>query len=132
MKTKKANANNVNSVIDVQGQSVKGVGRTSLDGLVNIDLTYGNGRYYLKDNNRKIYIYDLKNQVSEQDISYYVRYYYGRHNQMLLDRSELVSNYNNNFANNNQVNSVDAYVNMVNLMIIIKINYPEIVLIIEV
>ncbi|MCC5423662.1 M4 family metallopeptidase [Clostridium botulinum] len=110
--TKKANANNVNSVIDVQGQSVKGVGRTSLDGLVNIDLTYGNGRYYLKDNNRKIYIYDLKNQVSEQDISYYVRYYYGRHNQMLLDRSELVSNYNNNFANNNQVNSVDAYVNM--------------------
>ncbi len=60
MKTKKANANNVNSVIDVQGQSVKGVGRTSLDGLVNIDLTYGNGRYYLKDNNRKIYIYDLK------------------------------------------------------------------------
>ncbi|ACQ54777.1 M4 family metallopeptidase [Clostridium botulinum] len=110
--TKKANANNMNSVIDVQGQSVKGVGRTSLDGLVNIDLTYGNGRYYLKDNNRKIYIYDLKNQVSEQDISYYVRYYYGRHNQMLLDRSELVSNYNNNFANNNQVNSVDAYVNM--------------------
>ncbi|MBY6756817.1 M4 family metallopeptidase [Clostridium botulinum] len=110
--TKKANANNVNSVIDVQGQSVKGVGRTSLDGLVNIDLTYGNGQYYLKDNNRKIYIYDLKNQVSEQDISYYVRYYYGRHNQMLLNRSELVSNYNNNFVNNNQVNSVDAYVNM--------------------
>ncbi|RFM19826.1 peptidase M4 family protein [Clostridium botulinum] len=110
--TKKANANNVNSVIDVQGQSVKGVGRTSLDGLVNIDLTYGNGQYYLKDNNRKIYIYDLKNQVSEQDISYYVRYYYGRHDQMLLNRSELVSNYNNNFVNNNQVNSVDAYVNM--------------------
>ncbi len=57
---KKANASNVNSVTDVQGQSVKGIGRTSLDGLVNLDLTYGNGRYYLKDNNRKIYLYDLK------------------------------------------------------------------------
>ncbi len=58
---KKANkATNVNNIVNVQGQSVKGVGRTSLDGLVDIDLTYGYGRYYLKDNNRKIYIYDLK------------------------------------------------------------------------
>ncbi len=60
LKMKLKKASNANSVIDVQGQSVKGVGRTSLDGLVNIDLTYGNGRYYLKDSNKNIYLYDLK------------------------------------------------------------------------
>ncbi|EQB4337174.1 M4 family metallopeptidase, partial [Clostridium botulinum] len=110
---KKANkANNVNSIVDVQGQSVKGVGRTSLDGLVNIDLTYGYGRYYLKDNNRKIYIYDLKNQVNDTDLESYLTRYPGQHNEALMSRSELVSNYNNNFITNDQVNSVDAYVNM--------------------
>ncbi|MCW6109613.1 M4 family metallopeptidase [Clostridium sporogenes] len=112
---KKANASNVNSVTDVQGQSVKGMGRTSLDGLVNLDLTYGNGRYYLKDNNRKIYLYDLKNQVSGDDLYRYIieHYYYGapEYKQRLMSQSELVSNSNNNFINDNQVNSVDAYVN---------------------
>ncbi|NFM77730.1 peptidase M4 family protein [Clostridium botulinum] len=110
---KKANkANNVNSIVDVQGQSVKGVGRTSLDGLVNIDLTYGYGRYYLKDNNRKIYIYDLKNQVNDTDLENYLTWYPGNHNEALMGRSELVSNSNNNFVDNDKVNSVDAYVNM--------------------
>ncbi|ENK0836841.1 peptidase M4 family protein [Clostridium botulinum] len=113
IEAKKANkATNVNSIVNVQGQSVKGVGRTSLDGLVNIDLTYGYGRYYLKDNNRKIYIYDLKNQVNDTDLENYLTWYPGNHNEALMSRSELVSNYNNNFVDNDKVNSVDAYVNM--------------------
>ncbi|APQ78093.1 M4 family metallopeptidase [Clostridium botulinum] len=102
-------ASNANSVIDVQGQSVKGVGRTSLDGLVNIDLTYGNGKYYLKDSNKNIYLYDLKNQVDEDDLYYYLSS--PNYKQMLMSKSELISNHNNNFIADNQVNSVDAYVN---------------------
>ncbi|MHB9924479.1 M4 family metallopeptidase [Clostridium botulinum] len=102
-------ASNANSVIDVQGQSVKGVGRTSLDGLVNIDLTYGNGRYYLKDSNKNIYLYDLKNQVDEYDLYNYLSR--PNYKQILMSKSELISNYNNNFIADNQVNSVDAYVN---------------------
>ncbi|WP_061342311.1 M4 family metallopeptidase [Clostridium botulinum] len=102
-------ASNENSVIDVQGQSVKGVGRTSLDGLVNIDLTYGNGRYYLKDSNKNIYLYDLKNQVDEYDLYNYLSR--PNYKQILMSKSELISNYNNNFIADNQVNSVDAYVN---------------------
>ncbi len=108
--TKKTN--NVNSVTDIQGQSVKGVGRTSLNGLVNIDLTYGNGRYYLKDNNRKIYLYDLKNQVDLKDLNDFYDSPKGGHNEELMRRSELVSNSNNNFVDDDQVNSVDAYTNM--------------------
>ncbi|WP_434296493.1 M4 family metallopeptidase [Clostridium sporogenes] len=111
-KNENKKTNNVNSVTDVQGQSVKGVGRTSLNGLVNIDLTYGNGRYYLKDNNRKIYLYDLKNQVDFNDLSDFYDYSNGHHNEELMRRSELVSNSNNNFVDNDQVNSVDAYANM--------------------
>ncbi|MCC5428083.1 M4 family metallopeptidase [Clostridium botulinum] len=102
-------ASNANSVIDVQGQSVKGVGRTSLDGLVNIDLTYGNGKYYLKDSNKNIYLYDLKNQVDEYDLYNYLSR--PNYKQILMSKSELISNYNNNFIADNQVNSVDAYVN---------------------
>ncbi|KEI75610.1 peptidase M4 [Clostridium botulinum B2 128] len=102
-------ASNANSVIDVQGQSVKGVGRTSLDGLVNIDITYGNGKYYLKDSNKKIYLYDLKNQVDEYDLYNYLSR--PNYKQILMSKSELISNYNNNFIADNQVNSVDAYVN---------------------
>ncbi|APQ74620.1 peptidase M4 [Clostridium botulinum] len=102
-------ASNANNVIDVQGQSVKGVGRTSLDGLVNIDITYGNGKYYLKDSNKKIYLYDLKNQVDEYDLYNYLSR--PNYKQILMSKSELISNYNNNFIADNQVNSVDAYVN---------------------
>ncbi|NFD78716.1 M4 family metallopeptidase [Clostridium botulinum] len=102
-------ASNANNVIDVQGQSVKGVGRTSLDGLVNIDVTYGNGKYYLKDSNKNIYLYDLKNQVNEYDLYNYLSR--PNYKQILMSKSELISNYNNNFIANNQVNSVDAYVN---------------------
>ncbi|AJD27196.1 M4 family metallopeptidase [Clostridium botulinum] len=102
-------ASNANNVIDVQGQSVKGVGRTSLDGLVNIDITYGNGKYYLKDSNKNIYLYDLKNQVDEYDLYNYLSR--PNYKQILMSKSELISNYNNNFIADNQVNSVDAYVN---------------------
>ncbi|WP_061320525.1 M4 family metallopeptidase [Clostridium botulinum] len=102
-------ASNANNVIDVQGQSVKGVGRTSLDGLVNIDVTYGNGKYYLKDSNKNIYLYDLKNQVDEYDLYNYLSR--PNYKQILMSKSELISNYNNNFIADNQVNSVDAYVN---------------------
>ncbi|MFV3012278.1 M4 family metallopeptidase [Clostridium botulinum] len=102
-------ASNANNVIDVQGQSVKGVGKTSLDGLVNIDVTYGNGKYYLKDSNKNIYLYDLKNQVDEYDLYNYLSR--PNYKQILMSKSELISNYNNNFIANNQVNSVDAYVN---------------------
>ncbi|KEJ00817.1 peptidase M4 [Clostridium botulinum A2B7 92] len=102
-------ASNANNVIDVQGQSVKGVGKTSLDGLVNIDVTYGNGKYYLKDSNKNIYLYDLKNQVDEYDLYNYLSR--PNYKQILMSKSELISNYNNNFIADNQVNSVDAYVN---------------------
>ncbi|KEI99388.1 peptidase M4 [Clostridium botulinum A2B3 87] len=102
-------ASNANNVIDVQGQSVKGVGRTSLDGLVNIDVTYGNGKYYLKDSNKNIYLYDLKNQINEYDLYNYLSR--PNYKQILMSKSELISNYNNNFIADNQVNSVDAYVN---------------------
>ncbi len=39
-------------------------------------------------------------------------WYPGNHNEALMGRSELVSNSNNNFVDNDKVNSVDAYVNM--------------------
>ncbi|WP_434283833.1 M4 family metallopeptidase [Clostridium botulinum] len=109
IKNEAKKASNANNVIDVQGQSVKGVGRTSLDGLVNIDVTYGNGKYYLKDSNKNIYLYDLKNQVNEYDLYNYLSR--PNYKQILMSKSELISNYNNNFIADNQVNSVDAYVN---------------------
>ncbi len=112
MKLKKIKTKKINNIINVQGQSVKGIGKTSLNGLVNIDLTYSNGRYYLKDNNRKIYLYDLKNQVGENDLNNYLILYPERHNEALMNRSELISNYNNSFVSNDKVNSVDAYVNI--------------------
>ncbi|WP_242825313.1 M4 family metallopeptidase, partial [Clostridium sporogenes] len=106
---------NTNNITDVQGQSVKGKGKTNLDGIVDIDLTYKDGKYYLKDSNKNIYLYDLKNQVNDDDLYSYIidYYYYGGPNykQKLMSKSELVSNENNNFINDNQVNSVDAYVN---------------------
>ncbi|NFA62289.1 M4 family metallopeptidase [Clostridium sporogenes] len=108
-------SSNANNVIDVQGQTVKGKGRTSLDGIIDIDLTYKNGNYYLKDSSKNIYVYDLKNKVSANDLSMYIRdYYYGgpHYKQRLLSKSELVSNQSNNFVNANQANSIDAYVNM--------------------
>ncbi|MGO5076067.1 M4 family metallopeptidase [Clostridium sporogenes] len=108
-------ASNTNNITDVQGQSVKGKGKTNLDGIVDIDLTYKDGKYYLKDSNKNIYLYDLKNQVNDNDLYSYIidYYYYGGPNykQKLMSKSELVSNQNNNFTNDNQVNSVDAYVN---------------------
>ncbi|WP_195923417.1 M4 family metallopeptidase [Clostridium tepidum] len=110
--TEKNKIKKINNIINVQGQSVKGIGKTSLNGLVNIDLTYSNGRYYLKDNNRKIYLYDLKNQVGENDLNNYLILYPERHNEALMNRSELISNYNNSFVSNDKVNSVDAYVNI--------------------
>ncbi|MGU9538778.1 M4 family metallopeptidase [Clostridium tepidum] len=110
--TEKNKTKKINNIINVQGQSVKGIGKTSLNGLVNIDLTYSNGRYYLKDNNRKIYLYDLKNQVGENDLNNYLILYPERHNEALMNRSELISNYNNSFVSNDKVNSVDAYVNI--------------------
>ncbi|WP_434291933.1 M4 family metallopeptidase [Clostridium botulinum] len=109
IKNEAKKASNANNVINVQGQSVKGVGRTSLDGLVNIDVTYGNGKYYLKDSNKNIYLYDLKNQVNEYDLYNYLSR--PNYKQILMSKSELISNYNNNFIADNQVNSVDAYVN---------------------
>ncbi len=47
---------NINSVINVNGETVKGQGKTTLDGIVDIDLTYKDGKYYLKDSN-KMFIY---------------------------------------------------------------------------
>ncbi len=39
---------NINNVINVNGQTVKGQGKTTSDGIVDIDLTYKDGKYYLK------------------------------------------------------------------------------------
>ncbi|EPY2273057.1 M4 family metallopeptidase [Clostridium sporogenes] len=94
---------NINSVINVNGQSTKGKGKTSLNGIVDIDLTYKDGKYYLKDSNKNIYCYDINN-------SWACLYNFPK--SYILRRSNLVENNNSNFTDDNQVTAVDAYVNL--------------------
>ncbi len=96
-------APNINSVINVNGQSTKGQGKTSLNGIVDIDLTYKDGKYYLKDSNKNIYLYDINN-------SWACLYNYPK--SYILSQSNLVENNNNNFTENKHVVAVDGYVNL--------------------
>ncbi|WP_195923415.1 M4 family metallopeptidase [Clostridium tepidum] len=96
-------SNNINSVINVNGQSTKGKGKTSLDGIVDIDLTYKDGKYYLKDSNKNIYLYDINN-------SWACLYNYPK--SYILSLSNLVENNNNKFTENKHVVAVDGYVNL--------------------
>ena len=96
-------SNNINSVINVNGQSTKGKGKTSLSGIVDIDLTYKDGKYYLKDSNKNVYLYDINN-------SWACLYNYPK--SYILNQSNLVENNNNNFTENKHVVAVDGYVNL--------------------
>ncbi|EJP6471148.1 M4 family metallopeptidase [Clostridium sp. L74] len=96
-------SNNINSVINVNGQSTKGKGKTSLNGIVDIDLTYKDGKYYLKDSNKNVYLYDINN-------SWACLYNYPK--SYILNQSNLVENNNNNFTENKHVVAVDGYVNL--------------------
>ncbi len=53
--TKKANTkvNKANNLVDVQGNIIREKGKSSLNGIVDIDLTYKDGKYYLKNSNKK-------------------------------------------------------------------------------
>ncbi|MHB9928144.1 M4 family metallopeptidase [Clostridium botulinum] len=97
-------APNINSVINVNGQSTKGQGKTSLDGIVDIDLTYKDGKYYLKDSNKNIYLYDLNNSWAPT-IGIFSKDY-------ILRRSTLVENNSNKFTEDKHVTAVDGYVNL--------------------
>ncbi len=96
-------APNINSVINVNGQSTKGQGKTSLNGIVDIDLTYKDGKYYLKDSNKNIYLYDINN-------SWACLYNYPK--SYILRQSNLVENNNNKFTDDKHVVAVDGYVNL--------------------
>ncbi|WP_434304726.1 M4 family metallopeptidase [Clostridium botulinum] len=96
-------APNINSVINVNGQSTKGQGKTSLNGIVDIDLTYKDGKYYLKDSNKNIYLYDINN-------SWACLYNYPK--SYILKQSNLVENNNNKFTDDKHVVAVDGYVNL--------------------
>ncbi|MGO5076068.1 M4 family metallopeptidase [Clostridium sporogenes] len=93
----------INSVINVDGQRAQGKGETSLNGIVDIDLTYKDGKYYLKDSDKNIYCYD---------INYSWACLYNVSKSYILRHSNLVENNNNNFTNDDQVTAVDAYVNL--------------------
>lgn len=94
---------NINSVINVNGKSSKGKGKTSLNGIVDIDLTYKDGKYYLKDSNKNVYLYDINN-------SWACLYNYPK--SYILRRSNLVDNNNNKFTDDKHVVAVDGYVNL--------------------
>ncbi|GAA0079397.1 M4 family metallopeptidase [Clostridium sp. CTA-6] len=96
-------APNINSIINVNGQSTKGQGKTSLNGIVDIDLTYKDGKYYLKDSNKNIYLYDINN-------SWACLYNYPK--SYILRQSNLVENNNNKFTDDKHVVAVDGYVNL--------------------
>ncbi|EJO5346589.1 peptidase M4 family protein [Clostridium botulinum] len=95
---------NINNVINVNGQSSKGQGKTSLNGIVDINLTYKDGKYYLKDSNKNVYLYDLNNSWAPT-LSFFSKDY-------ILRRSTLVENNSNNFTEDKYVTAIDGYVNL--------------------
>ncbi|KEI80784.1 peptidase M4 family protein [Clostridium botulinum] len=100
--TKKTNTkvNKSNNLIDVQGNTVKGKGKSSLNGIVDIDLTYKDGKYYLKNSNKNIYVYDINNK------------YIGYTKSDLLRASSLVENNSNKFTDDKHIIAVDTYINL--------------------
>ncbi|MGJ8740763.1 M4 family metallopeptidase [Clostridium botulinum] len=100
--TKKTNTkvNKSNNLIDVQGNTIKGKGKSSLNGIVDIDLTYKDGKYYLKNSNKNIYVYDINNK------------YIGYTKSDLLRASSLVENNSNEFIDDKHIIAVDTYINL--------------------
>ncbi|NFD79097.1 peptidase M4 family protein [Clostridium botulinum] len=100
--TKKTNTkvNKSNNLIDVQGNTIKGKGKSSLNGIVDIDLTYKDGKYYLKNSNKNIYVYDINNK------------YIGYTKSDLLRASSLVENNSNEFTDDKHIIAVDTYINL--------------------
>ncbi|NFB58057.1 peptidase M4 family protein [Clostridium botulinum] len=94
---------NINSVINVNGETVKGQGKTTLDGIVDIDLTYKDGKYYLKDSNKNVYLYDVNHSLTPM---------YSRFKDRILRHSTLVENNSNKFTSDEHVTAVDGYVNL--------------------
>ncbi|GAA0740732.1 M4 family metallopeptidase [Clostridium oceanicum] len=97
-----------NNVIDIQGKTVKGKGKTSLDGVVDIDLTYKDGKYYLKNSNKNIFLYDINHKRGADEIDSEN----GVTKEEVLKDSTLVSDKDSNFTDEKQVNAIDAYVNL--------------------
>ncbi|BAQ13400.1 putative secreted protease [Clostridium botulinum] len=97
--TKKTNTK-ANNVVDVQGDTIKGKGKSSLNGIVDIDLTYKDGKYYLKNSNKNIYVYDINNK------------YIGYTKSDLLRASSLVENNSNEFTDDKHIIAVDTYINL--------------------
>ncbi|MBY6799267.1 peptidase M4 family protein [Clostridium botulinum] len=97
--TKKTNTK-ANNVVDVQGDTIKGKGKSSLNGIVDIDLTYKDGKYYLKNSNKNIYVYDINNK------------YIGYTKSDLLRASSLVENNSNEFIDDKHIIAVDTYINL--------------------
>ena len=100
--TKKINTkvNKSNNVVDVQGDTLKGKGKSSLNGIVDIDLTYKDGKYYLKNSNKNIYVYDINNK------------YIGYTKSDLLRASSLVENNSSEFTDDKHIIAVDTYINL--------------------
>ncbi|GAE01974.1 thermolysin metallopeptidase [Clostridium botulinum B str. Osaka05] len=100
--TKKTNTkvNKSNNLIDVQGNTIKGKGKSSLNGIVDIYLTYKDGKYYLKNSNKNIYVYDINNK------------YIGYTKSDLLRASSLVENNSNEFIDDKHIIAVDTYINL--------------------
>ncbi|MCJ8171908.1 M4 family metallopeptidase [Clostridium botulinum] len=97
--TQKTNTK-ANNVVDVQGDTIKGKGKSSLNGIVDIDLTYKDGKYYLKNSNKNIYVYDINNK------------YIGYTKSDLLRASSLVENNSNEFIDDKHIIAVDTYINL--------------------
>ncbi|MCS4473946.1 M4 family metallopeptidase [Clostridium botulinum] len=100
--TKKTNTK-VNNVVDVQGNTIKGKGKSSLNGIVDIDLTYKDGKYYLKNSNKNIYVYDLNNKYINT---------FTTPKSSILKASKLVENNSNEFIDDKHIIAVDAYINL--------------------
>ncbi|KEI78404.1 peptidase M4 [Clostridium botulinum A2 117] len=103
--TKKTNTkvNKSNNVVDVQGNTIKGKGKSSLNGIVDIDLTYKDGKYYLKNSNKNIYVYDLNNKYINT---------FTTPKSSILKASKLVENNSNEFIDDKHIIAVDAYINL--------------------
>ncbi|EJP6471145.1 peptidase M4 family protein [Clostridium botulinum] len=100
--SKKTNTkvNKSNNLIDVQGNTIKGKGKSSLNRIVDIDLTYKDGKYYLKNSNKNIYVYNINNK------------YIGYTKSDLLRASSLVENNSNEFTDDKHIIAVDTYINL--------------------
>ncbi|MBE1304871.1 peptidase M4 family protein [Clostridium botulinum] len=103
--TKKTNTkvNKSNNVVDVQGNTIKGKGKSSLNGIVDIDLTYKDGKYYLKNSNKDIYVYDLNNKYVNT---------FTTPRSSILKASKLVENNSSEFIDDKHIIAVDTYINL--------------------